>query len=406
VVVAHAAQAEAYPDTSGKGPAIPIIPGGGGPQGPGPAPESGPAAIISRLVRTHPEWDDSWSAAVARNIIVFGVSTEEAYGRELPVAVLRRAQTDIARYGALLQENDNPQRSRQDGPRSLIVHLLDDFGTAVIVKFGHVSEYHISIPNASEVLNRPRGDERARRALEDVMQTRIDPDLLDSVPIPIVSLPEPRWEALTWSSESSSWPPERGEASPATTQSVNVMRGDALEIDSLTFASVATCAEVDGVRGVITVEHAIRNAAQITHRKSGIGFSNPIVDGIWDAAWLPLPPGLSWEQRDGMPAPIRCERYREAPGRGLRCTFHGAATNYRSTFVDGSDPLLPHFSETEVARVYTARVTEPGDSGALLVDTDGRCIGMARSRTEDDYIVPMSLWAYFPGVLHALGAKL
>ncbi len=373
---------DCYP--SGGGPAIPT---GGGPTGPGSESGSGPSGIVSRLVRGHPEWDDRWSVPFEERL----ASNAEA------AEALQRAQTNLARFCAIL-DDDHDRRVQRDEPTSLIMHLLDDFGTAAIVRFGDTPSFRVSLPNALQVLKRSRDyrtGSAAEVAFRNFEETDIESlgnlDLFEKMPIPIVLLPEPRWEPLT-----------------SALQAINVKRGDALEIDARKFISVGTCAEIAGVRGVVTVEHGVRAASLIVHSQSGVTLdaSSAITNRIWDAAWIPLSPTLSWEPRDGMPAPVRCARYREAPGRGLRCSYHGAATNYQTTFVDGADPLLPHFSESDVARIYTARITEPGDSGALLVDVDGRAIGMARSRTEDDYIVPMSLWTYFPGVLYVLKASL
>ena len=73
-----------------------------------------------------------------------------------------------------------------------------------------------------------------------------------------------------------------------------------------------------------------------------------------------------------------------------------------SAVVEGSDYLLPHFSRNEIGRFYTNRVTQPGDSGAVLVDDAGLALGMASSVSTTEYFLPMSVWMYMPGVLLAV----
>jgi hypothetical protein len=96
-----------------------------------------------------------------------------------------------------------------------------------------------------------------------------------------------------------------------------------------------------------------------------------------------------------------------APRVGDTAEFDGAtAARTVKTAVSAIDPGVASYSPYRQARVYTAPVTNPGDSGATLVETTSDLvIGFAHERTEAGALVEWSSWIWADSVFKALNVQ-
>jgi hypothetical protein len=87
--------------------------------------------------------------------------------------------------------------------------------------------------------------------------------------------------------------------------------------------------------------------------------------------------------------------------------FDGATSGRTiKTAVSGADPGVTTYSEFRQARVYTPPVTNPGDSGAALVETSSdRIMGFAHERTAPGARIEWSSWIWADSVFKALNIK-
>jgi hypothetical protein len=86
--------------------------------------------------------------------------------------------------------------------------------------------------------------------------------------------------------------------------------------------------------------------------------------------------------------------------------FDGATSQHVVTAVQAQDPGLTHFSPTSQSRVYTPAVTNPGDSGAALVEeSTDLVIGFAKDRTEAGASIEWSSWVWADSVFAALDVQ-
>lgn len=101
-----------------------------------------------------------------------------------------------------------------------------------------------------------------------------------------------------------------------------------------------------------------------------------------------------------------------APSRGEWGIFYGARSGPTQCAVDGADPILPNYGTGpygQVARFYTTRSTQPGDSGAVLAlggHEEGIAAGMCVDRTTDGEMLEYSIWMWLAGVMDELDVQL
>jgi len=96
-----------------------------------------------------------------------------------------------------------------------------------------------------------------------------------------------------------------------------------------------------------------------------------------------------------------------APRIGEKVEFDGATSTRVVTAVQGQDPGLMRFSPFTQSRVYTPAVTNPGDSGAALVErSSDLIIGFAKDRTEAGADIEWSSWIWADAVMTALNVRL
>ena len=96
-----------------------------------------------------------------------------------------------------------------------------------------------------------------------------------------------------------------------------------------------------------------------------------------------------------------------APRIGDVAVFDGATSAATTTTaVMGSDPGVASYSPYRQARVYTPPVTNPGDSGAALVEmSTDLVVGFAHERTEAGAFIEWSSWIWADSVFTALNVK-
>jgi hypothetical protein len=94
------------------------------------------------------------------------------------------------------------------------------------------------------------------------------------------------------------------------------------------------------------------------------------------------------------------------PGRGESVWFTGIAQDGKvETHVEGWTPELPWYIPDVQARIITPPVTNPGDSGAALMNQKGHVIGFAYYRTGFNAKSPHSAWIWAESVFSALHLK-
>jgi hypothetical protein len=169
-------------------------------------------------------------------------------------------------------------------------------------------------------------------------------------------------------------------------------------------ATIGLPARHKGKPGFLTVEHALGKAdADVCYRlKDGTRCKVTRRSRYWDAAFV------ACDQQIRSTLKWNSIMKAHAPGRGTPAHFIAGSAPKRAT-IDSVDPILPRYSvqiPTGIARVYTNRCTEPGDSGAVLVDDErGAVIGQATTRTAEGEQLEYSVWLWMAGVLDAVEAQ-
>jgi hypothetical protein len=164
-----------------------------------------------------------------------------------------------------------------------------------------------------------------------------------------------------------------------------------------------------GKMGFLTAAHGFTRFRSLPFPWSGSRVD--IVDGtrgrathlnrIWDAAFVECRQPIGARQR-----PVRTRL--EAIALPSGATFSGATSGSVSCEVSAADPIIPLFHvgyATGVARIYTNACTREGDSGAVLMTTEGEAIGQASLTTTPGQPLAFSVWTWMAGVEAALGVR-
>jgi S1-C subfamily serine protease len=77
----------------------------------------------------------------------------------------------------------------------------------------------------------------------------------------------------------------------------------------------------------------------------------------------------------------------------------------KDTLVTGWDPRLPRCEKNGQYVVITEPDTNPGDSGAALIDSDDKPVGFARKRTGFGEKIEFAEWIWARSVLDAHGLR-
>lgn len=95
-----------------------------------------------------------------------------------------------------------------------------------------------------------------------------------------------------------------------------------------------------------------------------------------------------------------------SPRLNAPASFCGATSGSVTTAVQSIDPSLLQVSRTNQSRVYTPAVTNPGDSGAALIeDSSDHVIAFAHERTPAGAFIEWSSWIWADSVFSALNIK-
>lgn len=157
--------------------------------------------------------------------------------------------------------------------------------------------------------------------------------------------------------------------------------------------------------GVTTVRHFFPKGAikdmevDVDGRKGVVKSEDLMSDSVF--IQLPFSPGehLSLRTTKGW-------LQGQAPRREAPASFDGATSQHVVTAIGGQDPGLTHYSQYSQSRVYTPPVTNPGDSGAALIeDSTDLIIGFAKDRTEAGALIEWSSWIWADSVFTALDVQ-
>lgn len=83
--------------------------------------------------------------------------------------------------------------------------------------------------------------------------------------------------------------------------------------------------------------------------------------------------------------------------------FDGATSGLISTMIQGFDLSVMDPQMDEMSKIYTTADTAPGDSGAALIDSEDRIIGLAYRRSRFDAPLKFSAWVWAEQVCIAHG---
>jgi S1-C subfamily serine protease len=82
-------------------------------------------------------------------------------------------------------------------------------------------------------------------------------------------------------------------------------------------------------------------------------------------------------------------------------TFHGITSGFKQTIITGWSPDIPFVLPYSQLKVLTAPETNPGDSGAALIDRDGKVTGFSFFRTAINQQPEYSSWIWADSVYKA-----
>lgn len=93
---------------------------------------------------------------------------------------------------------------------------------------------------------------------------------------------------------------------------------------------------------------------------------------------------------------------RTAPRNYEQVTFNGAVSGEMQGVITGIDDGIPFISKGAACSVYTDAITNPGDSGAALIDSDNNVVGFCHSRTGIGQRVEFARWIWADHVYSSL----
>jgi len=161
----------------------------------------------------------------------------------------------------------------------------------------------------------------------------------------------------------------------------------------------------NGGTGVTSVRHFFPTSTAVGTTVK-VGASQGIVedeDPISDSVFIRLESGVPLAASRGAKGWLKGI----APRVGEVTVFDGATSGVTTpTAVMASDPGVASYSPYRQARVYTPPVTNPGDSGAALVENStDLVVGFAHERTEAGAFIEWSSWIWADSVFTALNVE-
>jgi hypothetical protein len=122
---------------------------------------------------------------------------------------------------------------------------------------------------------------------------------------------------------------------------------------------------------------------------------------IFDTSFALLPEDFAIPPLRGLKGPM----LRRAPSRGETMRFYGAASKEVETSIEGVDLGIPGVDPGRMRCVQTTRDTNPGDSGAALVNSDDEVVGLAYQRSKFNDRPAFADWVWAKSVYDVLGLQ-
>jgi hypothetical protein len=91
-----------------------------------------------------------------------------------------------------------------------------------------------------------------------------------------------------------------------------------------------------------------------------------------------------------------------SPRQYEKVSFEGCTAGFKETIVTGWSPDIPFVQPYNQLKVFTDDVTNPGDSGAALLDKEGHILGFSFFRTGINSVPAFSAWIWAHSVFDVL----
>jgi hypothetical protein len=130
------------------------------------------------------------------------------------------------------------------------------------------------------------------------------------------------------------------------------------------------------------------------------GLETTVVESspIFDTSYADFPDNIQVSTLRGRAGPM----IKRPPARGEQMEFFGAKSRMVSTVVEGVDLGIPRVDRGRMRCVQTRRDTNPGDSGAALINSDDETVGFCYSRTEHNEPLEFADWVWAKSVYDVL----
>lgn len=232
-------------------------------------------------------------------------------------------------------------------------------------------------------------DPGAHKAARQGVPLAIGVDYLDVVREVVRSAPDPFTLVLA--------PQPSSELLSCPSPAVHV---DDLAGQDSTAGVIVECQQSAGTYGVTAALHGIAGPSAVVHVDGQQGTVQRI-DAVTDAAFISLPtkPNHPVTTCQGIMSGV-------LPRGQEGASFEGQTSGQRSTVICGWDPQLPNPSRHRQGLIYTRRDSQPGDSGAALVTSDGWIVGFAFERSLPNEVPAQCSWIWAASAMAALNVKL
>lgn len=162
----------------------------------------------------------------------------------------------------------------------------------------------------------------------------------------------------------------------------------------------------NGKWGVTCVRHLFAGASMLGGMPVDVGGTIGRVaaeDAVTDSVFIEMPQRPSPANASGIGGYLSGV----APRGNEPVRFDGATSGPQTTAIQAIDPTVTYISAICQSKVYTPAVTNPGDSGAALVEQAGtdRIIAFAHERTPPGAALEWSTWIWAACVFNALKVK-
>lgn len=173
--------------------------------------------------------------------------------------------------------------------------------------------------------------------------------------------------------------------------------------NSALLGTAGVIADRNGTRGITVAAHVLHDGTNwpspgatvclVGGQKGNVITCDPVSDSCFIELDQPIP-------FSGTPIPVG-PLSGVSPRKGEVVTSHGAVSGRVTGKVEGWDPLLPMFNQFAQTKLHTTPMTNPGDSGAALLDAQCHVLGFAFMRSPFGATTQESLWIWADSVYHA-----